>query len=150
MPNFWNFLAGASLGAIGAVFLPSLFDTIFRQPRSEEQNRIMGLTLEGNGSRMMAASLSIVCMFAGMRLIQTVRFLQRWDSVSEMGWCVLIAAAIGSALFVRRAMASKFVLMLSLIGLTAMTVVTAQGRNEGTPVHSLGSPSALNSPATTD
>ncbi|WP_144378854.1 hypothetical protein [Mesorhizobium amorphae] len=150
MPNFWNFLAGASLGAIGAVFLPSLFDAIFRQPQSEEQNRIMGLTLEGNGSRMMAASFSIVCMFAGMRLIQTVRFPQRWDSVSEMGWCVLIAAAIGSALFVRRAMASKFVLILSLIGLTAMTVVTTQGRNDGTPGDSPGSPSALNSSATTD
>lgn len=150
MPNFWNFLAGASLGAIGAVFLPHVMGTIFRERWLEEQARLMGLTLEGNGSRMVAASFSIVCMFAGVRLMQTVRFPQRWDSVSEMGWCVLIAAAIGSALFVRRAPASKFVLVLSLIGLTAMTVVTTQGRNDGTPGDSLGSQSALNSPATTD
>jgi hypothetical protein len=150
MPNFWNFIAAISVAGIGVVPWPSLLNTIFRPSGTEDQARAMGLTVEGNGSRMAISAFSLVCVWAGARLVQTIRFPERWDSVSEMGWCVLIAAAIGSVLFVRRALASQFVLVLSLIGLTAMTVVTIQNRSERTPVASFGSPSVLNASAISD
>lgn len=150
MPNFWNFVAGASVAAIGVGFLPNLFAAIFRGFGLARERRTKALAVERDARDVGAAAFSLVCMYVGLWLGKTARFPQYWEGVSGMGWSLLFAAAVGSILLIHRVPVSKFIPAVSIIGLIAMTMVTAKMQDEVVSTHTQGPPSALNSAATSE
>jgi hypothetical protein len=118
--NFWHFITGASMTGIGAIVFAVLMNAIF----GEKYARDMGAALDDNGSRMVTGAFSVVCMYVGARVIQTVAHPERWNAVVEIGWALLTTTTVCSAVFFRRSLLSKNILAVSLLGLFAMAVVT--------------------------
>ena len=116
LPYFPQFVAASCITGIGGL----LFYNVVSASRGNARAERLLADFPNDATRAVAAALSLVALWVGIRLAHSVSVPDRWFSLTEMGWVVLVSTAIASTIFVRHSALAKWMLGLSIIGLATM------------------------------
>lgn len=116
LPYFAQFVPAGCITMIGALLFYHVVGATLGNSRKE------GLLVDfsDNAARAVASAFGLISLWVGVRLAHSVSIPERWYSLTEMGWVVLVSTALASMSFVRRSAFAKWMLGLSIVGLATM------------------------------